>query len=106
EGNVVEIQDNEGKSKLLHEVFFYPPVEEHGVDPEYQYPEPAFKFEDITDDQVERVAKTLNPYKAPGLSGILNAVLTHCADLLATHLGHIFRATFDREHYPGRWKKY
>ncbi|KAF8804018.1 hypothetical protein BYT27DRAFT_7060681, partial [Phlegmacium glaucopus] len=112
EGNKTEMQccpnmqDNKGKSKLLHEVFFYPQVEEHGVDPNHLYPAPAFEFEAITDQQIERVAKSLSLYKAPGLSGIQNAVLTHCADMLSPRLGPIFRSTFELEHYPGKWKKY
>ncbi|KAF8804862.1 hypothetical protein BYT27DRAFT_7059669, partial [Phlegmacium glaucopus] len=88
-----ETQDNKGKSRLLHEVFFYPPVEDHGVEPNYQYPEQAFKFEDVTDNQIERVARSLSPYKAPGLSGIPNMVLKYCAERISPHLGPIFQAT-------------
>ena len=101
-----EFLDNEGKSRALHEVFFYSPPEDFGVDPDYQYPEPSFGFEEVTDEQIERVAGTLNPYKAPGINGISNSVLTHCADILAPHLGPIFRASFNADYYPAKWKKY
>ena len=106
DGSTTEILDNQGKSKALHEVFFYQPPDDFGLDPDYQYPEPTIAFEEVSNEQIERVAKSLNPYKAPGLNGISNSVLTHCADLLTPHLGPIFRATFNASYYPRRWKKY
>ena len=105
-GNNREIFDNESKSKALHEVFFYAPPDNFGIDPNYQYPEPLFDFEEVTNEQIERVATKLNPYKAPGLNGISNSILTHCGDILAPHLGPIFRATFNADYYPKKWKKY
>src|SRR5271163_880369 len=95
-----------GKSKALHEVFFYQPPDDFGLDPDYQYPEPTIGFEEVSNQQIVGVAKSLNLYKAPGLNGISNSVLTHCADLLTPHLGPIFRATFNASYYPRRWKKY
>ena len=44
------------------------------------------------------------PYKATGLSGLSNAVLTHCADLLTPHLGCIYCATFHLSIFPQQWK--
>src|SRR5271156_4606474 len=82
-----DILDNQGKSKALHEVFFYQPPAAFGVDPGYHYDDPTIDFEEGTNDQISRVAKGLNPYKAPGLNSISNSILTHCADLLAPHLG-------------------
>ena len=46
----------------------------------------------------------LRPYKAPGPSGIPNAILTHCRELLVPHLGPIYRATFTLATYPAEWK--
>ena len=105
-GQPHETLDNEGKSKLLHEVFFYLPPADHGVDPNHEYLEVTIDFEEVTDTQIARKAKSLNAYKAPGVNGISNAVLTHCADLLAPRLGPIFRATFNSNHYPTKWKTY
>src|SRR5271168_2977524 len=101
-----DILDNRSKSKALHEVFFYQPPAAFGVDPGYHYDDPTIEFEEVTNDQISRVAKGLNPYKAPGLNSISNSILTHCADLLAPHLGPIFRATFNVGYYPHKWKKY
>jgi len=105
-GQPTETFDNEGKSKLLHEVFFYPPPENFGVEPNYPYPEPSIDFEEVTEEQIVRVAKSLNPYKAPGINGISNSILTHCANSLAPRLGPIYRATFDLSYYPRKWKTY
>jgi len=100
------VQDNNEKSRMFHDTFFFEPPNDTGIDPDYEYPEEAFEFDEITDEHIKRTARTLSPYKAPGLNGIANAVLTHCADLLAPYLGHIYRATFKIQHYPGRWKRY
>ena len=96
-GNTVKIQDNEGKSRFLHETFFYEPPQEPGINPNYQYPEPAFK---IRNDEVKRAIKKLKPYKAPGLNEISNSVLTHCINELTPYLGLIYRAVFKHRHYP------
>jgi len=105
-GRTTEIQDNEGKSKLLHEAFFYEPPEDPGIDPNFQYPEPAFKFERITDDEVKRTIRKLNPYKAPEPNEISNSILTHCTNELTPFLGPIYRAVFKHKHYPTKWKRY
>ena len=105
-GNTVKIQDNKGKSKLLHETFFYEPSQEPGINPDYQYSEPAFKFEEIRDDKVKRAIKKLKPYKAPGLNKISNSVLIHCINELIPYLGPIYRAVFKHKHYPEKWKRY
>ena len=105
-GQPCETLDNKGKSALLHEVFFYPPPADHGIDPNQEYPEATIYFEEVTDDQIARKAQKLNAFKAPGINGISNSVLTHCADLLAPHLGPIFRATFNANYYPAKWKTY
>jgi hypothetical protein len=62
DGRQTEVQDNEGKSKLLYEAFFYDLPADTGIDPDYQYPEPAFEFERTTDDEVRRAIKKLSPY--------------------------------------------
>ena len=65
-----------------------------------------FRFEEVTDEQICRVAKNLSPYRAPGLNNISNSVLTHCIDLLVKFLGPIYRTTFQLNHYPEKWKRF
>jgi len=105
-GQQTEVQDNEGKSKLLHEAFFYDPPADLNIDPDYQYPEPAFQAERITDEEVKRAIKRLSPYKAPGPNEISNSILTHCVDELTPFLGPIYRAVLKHRHYPAKWKRY
>ncbi len=42
----------------------------------------------------------MKPLKAMKPGTIPNCVLTHCADLLAPHIGPVYRATFTMEEYP------
>ena len=106
DGRQEEVHDNEGKSKLLHEAFFHDPPIDAGIDPGFQYPEPAFKFKRITDDEIRRAIKKLSPYKAPGPNEISNSILTHCVNELTPFLGPIYRAIFTHKHYPIKWKRY
>ena len=71
---------------------------------EMEYREPAFKFVPITDEQIMRVIRRTNPFKAPGSNEILNVVLKRCADILLPYLGPLFRATFSLQVYPEQWK--
>ena len=71
-----------------------------------KYPEPAFEFEPIQDEQIYRAIRRLKPYKAPGSSDVANIVLMKCASQLVPYLGHIFRATFELCAYPDSWKEF
>jgi len=105
-GKEIKVQDNEEKSCLLHKAFFYEPPEDHGIDPNYQYPLPAFKYEKIKNKEIKEVIGKLNPYKAPGLNEISNSILTHCEKQLTPYLGPIFRASMKLKHYPEQWKRF
>jgi ribonuclease HI len=105
-GNLTEVRDNGDKSKLLHRVFFYNPPDDPGINPNQAYPDERFAFGRISNNHIEKAIKRLRPHKAPGINGIPNSILINCAELIVPYLGHIFRATFDLEHYPKQWKKY
>src|ERR1700678_68322 len=105
-GNQTEVRDNGDKSKLLHKVFFYDPPEDPGGNPNHAYPEKKFVFGRISNNHIGRAIKRLRLHKAPGINGIPNSVLINCAELITPYLGHIFRATFDLEHYPKQWKRF
>jgi len=106
DGEQIDVHNNGEKSKLLHKVFFYDPPDDHVIEPDHVYPEEKFTFDDISNEQITRAIKKLQPFKTPGMNGISNSILLHCEDLLTPFLGPIFRATFDLEHYPKQWKKY
>ena len=78
--------DNWHKTMLLFKLFF--PLQGINLcqDPARRYSPPIFKYEPISDQQIAWVIAKMSPYKATGTSGLSNAVLTHCADLLTPHL--------------------
>jgi len=106
EGREVDVQDNGEKSRLLHKAFFYNPPSETGINPSFEYPPPAFEYEEITDEEIRDAIRKLRPYKAPRLNGISNSVLTHCEKQLTPYLGLIFRASIKLSHYPEKWKRF
>ena len=69
-----------------------------------RYPPPIFKFEPITDTQIKCAITKLSPYKATGPSGLSNAVLNHCADILTSHLGCIYKVMFNLNAFLQQWK--
>jgi Reverse transcriptase (RNA-dependent DNA polymerase) len=96
---------NEEKAKVFHNAFFATPDEPDSEEiEETDYPEPAFKFKPITDDQIKRAIACTSPYKAPGANSIPNIILKQCADMIIPIIGPIFRATFSMNTYPEDWK--
>ena len=92
--------------KTLHATFFKDqPVHDEG-EQEPQYPMPVFEFKQICDEQILRAIRRLQPYKASGLSDVVNVVLIKCVDQLVPYLGPIFRATFSLHIYPDMWKEF
>lgn len=74
DGSTRVVRDNAQKSMLLYQTFFPPPNSSTSTETDPEFPLPAFKFEEITDAQIHRAIIRLKPYKAPGPSGIPNAV--------------------------------
>jgi hypothetical protein len=87
---------NSEKSNLLAKSFFPPKPPEVGQIPADQRPRPCCKPDKINVEQVKRQLARLKPYKAPGLDGIPNIVLSKCADDLAPRLLHIYVAMLER----------
>jgi len=106
DGSEEIIRDNEGKSRLFHKAFFQKPPANIDTPQDYVYPPPRFAFKPIADSQIDRAIRRLSAFKAPGLSGISNAILVQCRELLVPHLGPIFRATFSLRTYPQQWKTF
>lgn len=101
-----DLSKNSQKGKAFFAGFFIPPPPGHvlNIDPNTDYPEPAFRWQAITDSQIARNIGHLAPFKAPGPNGVVNAFFKETCDLLTPHLGPIFRATFTLKHYPKKWK--
>ncbi|KAJ3486122.1 hypothetical protein NLI96_g4454 [Meripilus lineatus] len=103
-----EVTDNERKSEEFFKTFFIAPPDAQtlDIDPEYEYPEPAFRFRNISDQQIQRAIHRTSPDKAAGPSGMTNLVYQMTSELIIPHIGPIFRATFRLKHYPEQWKFY
>ena len=98
---------NEQKADILARTFFPPerPLNqnEHPF-AEYNPPEaPHSKFPIFTPERVENMLMKVNPHKAPGLSGISNAILKKCATILAPHLATLYTAICRTRHYPTKF---
>lgn len=100
---VTYVDENEEKAKAFYREFFPRPPETSWVPTNHDYPRPKFKFNPITNQQVERTFKGMKQNKATKPGTPHNNVMRNTADLLAPHIGPIFRATFTLKTYPGHW---
>ena len=51
-GSLITVKENKDKAKALYNSFFFPPLQDDGIDPDYQYPPPCATFENVTDQQI------------------------------------------------------
>ena len=70
------------------------------------YPKECSKAGKVTEEQIRKQLKKLKPYKAPGLDGIPNIVLTKNADLLVKRLLLIYVAMLDKNLQYSPWKTF
>jgi len=95
---------NTEKSEALAQSFFPPPPPSPYI-PRTCYPRPANIFRYFTRMQIKNTANKLEAYKAPGPDGIPNVVLKRCIDKLADRLYYIYRAIFELDIYPDKWRE-
>ena len=98
----VYVSDNTEKSKVFYKAFFPPPPAKTYAPPDATYP-PRYNSTTISNERIQRVFRKMKLHKATYPGTPPNNVLHHCADLLAPHIGPIYRATFTLEYYPGEW---
>ncbi|KIJ93811.1 hypothetical protein K443DRAFT_43798, partial [Laccaria amethystina LaAM-08-1] len=99
-----EINTNEGKAKILAQIFFPEKPERSRVPENYNYPEPLPPLPPITPEQIEHQIRRLSPFKASGPDKILNVVLQKCLEHLLEYLLHLFRGVFDLRTYYVGWQ--
>ncbi|KAF8867462.1 hypothetical protein BD779DRAFT_1418169, partial [Infundibulicybe gibba] len=103
-GTTKEARDNAEKSEMFFKAFFPPkPATEEDYG-DVVYPEPRWKFQPITDEQVSRVISKLKPYKASRPGTIPNSVFVNCSDMMVKYLAPLYRATDVLGYYPDKWK--
>src|SRR5882757_3879129 len=61
------------------------------------------QFPTFTTERITSTLEKLSPFKAPGPSGISNAILKKCAWLIAPHLSMIYTAICSLNHYPEKF---
>ena len=74
---------SEEKAKMLFNTFFPAPgSEKTNTGDSHNYPPNVFDFSPVTDEQIRRAIRKLNPFKVPGANGIPNAMIKQCSDTL------------------------
>lgn len=53
-GNPTTVRDNAAKGQLLYLTFFPLSDDSHTIEPDQDYPTPAFKFKEVSDIQIHR----------------------------------------------------
>ena len=96
------------KAERLAEVFFPSPKEPPDMMPDFTEratpPAPPTDFTIFTTERVMQVLRNLNPFKAPGQSGIPNSALKNCAEDLAPVLAKIYTAICELDYYPLKFR--
>ena len=90
---------NKEKAQALARSFFPAKPTNAGVPEDFLYPNTCCKADQLTKDQILHHITKLKPYKAPGPDGILNIILSKCANLLIDRLHHIYKAILNNSLY-------
>jgi ribonuclease HI len=107
DGEAIYATTNEEKTRILFDEFFPPPApDDSPLDTPETTPEEVEQFQEITETQVLRAIKHMKPWKAVMKGDIPNALVIHCASILAPHLTTIYGASLRLGHYPSNWKIY
>ncbi|KAJ6521977.1 hypothetical protein DFH09DRAFT_849862, partial [Mycena vulgaris] len=102
--SVVETaRTNEEKTEMLRREFFPSKMETSTVPLDTVYPEPAWRWEPVSDDVIRRAIRRMKPYKATYPGSVSNCVLLEATDLLVPILGPIYRSLDELGHYPAGW---
>jgi hypothetical protein len=85
---------NEQKAEMLFNTFFPKTRGSMGATlTAHMYPTLAFGYQLVTDKQICRAVKKLNPFKYPGENGIPNIVIKQSIDVLLPYLGPLYHTT-------------
>jgi hypothetical protein len=69
--------NNKSKGHMFFDTFFPPRPVVSMVNPDFEYPAPAWKFECTTNEQIHHTIKRMKPYKAMCSQTIPNLVLVY-----------------------------
>src|SRR5258708_26819941 len=97
---------NAKKSLALAKSFFPTKPQDTGIPPDFRYPTPCCRADQLTKDQIKHHLCKLKPYKAPGPDRIPNTVLTKCADIITGRLYHIYKVMVEHNVHYEPWKTF
>jgi ribonuclease HI len=103
---IKEASTNKEKGDLFYETFFpvtRPRQDNRPTEEDPHYPEPKWKFKNITNDQIARAIDRMKHNKATKHDTIPNSVFKHAKEYIIPHIGPLFRATFSLKYYPPEW---
>lgn len=95
------IDDAEGKSNILMNSFFSPPLVQAELDDlkDAEYP-PAYQLGDITVNEIAKAIKQAPSFKTPGYDGIPNAILKSVLSIIIHPLHNLFNSSLRLGYYP------
>jgi Endonuclease-reverse transcriptase len=105
DGFTREVNMNEGKAKVLAEVFFPPKPATSSVPQEFSYPDLLPSPLPITEEQIHAHIAKLSPFKAPGPDRIPNIILQKSANLIVPYLLPIYRSIMRYGVYYKGWQE-
>ena len=93
------------KNKMLFEKFFLTThANDHHTPQTSEFSPAAFKFIQITDEQIHRAITCTSSFKVPGANRIPNVVLKQCPYMLIPYIRLLFHSTSTLQVYPAQWK--
>ncbi|CDO68734.1 hypothetical protein BN946_scf184652.g61 [Trametes cinnabarina] len=95
----------EKRDALMAQFFPAPPLADLSDIAMAEHPSPH-DHSPFTEDEVQDALADLSPFKAPGPSGIPNAALIHCADIIRGTYANILNACIQLHYHPPAWKKF
>ena len=99
-----EASDNATKSTWLFKEFFPKKPATSTVPPDCEYPDPAWRYQEVTEESIHRIIRKMQPYKATMSGTAPNCVYKYNSEVLVPRLAVIYRAIDSLGHYPERWK--
>ncbi|KAJ5819478.1 hypothetical protein N7474_005069 [Penicillium riverlandense] len=96
------VRDETEKAKVLLEAFF-PPTPSIEREETRELPAPLH-MDPVSDEEIEAVAMSMNPWKAPGEDQIPAGVWQRLWSTVGSSICKIFRASIALGHVPSRWR--
>jgi hypothetical protein len=98
------VDSNEEKAEVFYPIFFPLKPVVSAMPEDFNYPAPKWKYEAVTDEQVDRAIRKMKPQKGTRPGTIPNCMFRQARKILVPYLGPIYRATDYLRWYSNDWK--